>query len=142
MGLLHTTSVLIRSCHLFDLGPENCVLTSPEEQDRNDFGQPLNSSETSRLQKVKSGMESADWNVSMVHIHFQQLLWVYCLGHARVEGNEWREMTEQTHWRAKQPPQVACVSADLKCRGARDTTCRHKTKDITPIDRLGERGVE
>ena len=98
MGLLHTTRVLTRS---FDLGPENCVLTSPEEQDRNDFGQPLTSSETSRLQKVKSGMESPDWNASMVHIHFQQLLWVYCLGHAKVEGNEWRETTEQTHWKGR-----------------------------------------
>ena len=45
---------------------------------------------------------------------------------------EWREMTEQTDWRVKQPSQVACVSEDLKCWGAWDTTCWHKAKDITP----------
>jgi len=43
---------------------------------------------TSLLQKVKSGMESPDWNVSMVDIHLQKLLWVYCPGHAGVKGND------------------------------------------------------
>ena len=32
----------------------------------------------SLLQKVKSGMGSLDWNVSVVDIHLQKLLWVYC----------------------------------------------------------------
>ena len=27
---------------------------------------------------------------------------------------EWREMTEQTDWRAKQPSQMSCISEDLK----------------------------
>jgi len=45
---------------------------------------------------------------------------------------EWREMTEQTDWREKQPSQVACFSEDLKWWGAWDTTCGHKAKDITP----------
>ena len=36
------------------------------------------------LLKVKSGMGSPDWNVSMVDIHLQKLLWVYCPGHAGV----------------------------------------------------------
>ena len=45
---------------------------------------------------------------------------------------EWREMTEQTDWRAKQPPQVACFLEDLKCWGAWDTTCVYKAKDIKP----------
>ena len=31
---------------------------------------------TSLLQKVKSGMGSSDWNVSMVDIHLRKLLWV------------------------------------------------------------------
>ena len=39
------------------------------------------------LQKVKSGMGSPDWNVSMVDIHLRKLLWVYCPGHAGVKGN-------------------------------------------------------
>ena len=40
------------------------------------------------LQKVKSGMGSPDWNVSMVDIHLQKLLWVYCPGHTGVKGND------------------------------------------------------
>ena len=40
------------------------------------------------LQKVKSGMGSPDWNVSMVDIHLSKLLWVYCPGHAGVKGND------------------------------------------------------
>ena len=48
---------------------------------------------------------------------------------------EWREMAEQIDWRAKQSSQVAYFSEDLKCREAWDTTCGHKSKDITlPID--------
>jgi len=42
----------------------------------------------SLLQKVKSGMGSPDWNVSMVDIHLRKLLWVYCPGHARMAGND------------------------------------------------------
>ena len=34
---------------------------------------------------------------------------------------------------------MACVSEDLKCLGAGDTTCGRKAKDI---DRLEERGAE
>ena len=45
---------------------------------------------------------------------------------------EWTEVTEQIDWRAKQSSQVACFLEDLKCWGAWDTTCGHKTKDITP----------
>ena len=45
---------------------------------------------------------------------------------------EWKEMTEQIHCRVNQPSQVACVSEDLKCWGAWDTTCGHKAKGITP----------
>ena len=39
-------------------------------------------------QKVESGMESLDWNVSVVDTHLQKFLWVYCPGHAGVKGNE------------------------------------------------------
>ena len=45
---------------------------------------------------------------------------------------EWRDMTEQIDWRAKQPLRVACFSEDLKCWEIWDTTCGHKAKDITP----------
>ena len=33
-------------------------------------------------------MGSPDWNVSMVDIHLQKLLWVYCPEHAGVKGND------------------------------------------------------
>ena len=42
----------------------------------------------SLLQKVKSGMGSADWNVSMVDTHLRNYLWVYRPGHAGVKGND------------------------------------------------------
>ena len=41
----------------------------------------------SLLQKVKSGMGSPDWNMSMVNVHLWKLLWVYCPGHAGMKGN-------------------------------------------------------
>ena len=71
-------------------------------------------------------MGSPDWNVSMADIHFRKLC-----GCAALDMPEWREMTEQIDWQAKQPSQAACFSEDLKCWGAWDTTCRLKAKDIT-----------
>ena len=44
----------------------------------------------------------------------------------------WRKMTKQAERQAKQPSQMACISGDLKCWGAWDTTCKHKAKDIAP----------
>ena len=44
---------------------------------------------------------------------------------------KWWKMTEQTDWRAKQPPQVVFVPEDLEFWGAWDTTCAHKTI-VTP----------
>ena len=45
----------------------------------------------SLLQKVKSGMESPGWHVSMFDIHLRRILWVYCPGHAGVKGNDWAD---------------------------------------------------
>ena len=42
----------------------------------------------SLLQKMKSGMGSPDWNVSMVHTYLRKLLWAYSPGHAGVKGND------------------------------------------------------
>ena len=75
---------------------------------------------------------SEKWNGNGMHMCQRstptlELLRVYGL-----DMPEWREMTEQIDWRAKQPPQVACVSKDLNCWGAWDNTCGHKAKDITP----------
>ena len=41
-----------------------------------------------------------------------------------------RSITQRPRW-VKHPSQVACISEDLKCWGAWNTTCRHKAKDIT-----------
>ena len=61
---------------------------------------------------------------------------LYCPGHAGVKGNGRADRLAG----AKQPPEVACFSKDLKCWEAWDTTCGHKVKDITPsIAWLGER---
>ena len=73
-------------------------------------------------------MGSPGWNVSMVKI---------CLllcGCPALDMPEWREMTKQTVWQAKQPLQVACISEDIMCWGAWDTTCGHKAKDSTPLN--------
>ena len=48
----------------------------------------LTDSMSLRLQKVKSGMESPVWNVSMVDIHLRKIVWVYCPAHAGVTGND------------------------------------------------------
>ena len=44
---------------------------------------------------------------------------------------QWRKMTEQIDWQAKQPSQVACFFENPTCWGAWDTTCEYKAKDIT-----------
>ena len=36
----------------------------------------------------KSEMGSPDWNMSMVNIHLQRFLWMYCPGHAELKGND------------------------------------------------------
>ena len=79
------------------------------------------------LQKVKSGMGSPDWMCRWSTLTFENP----CGCTAR-DMPGWRGMTEQVDWRAKQPSQVACLSEDLKCWGAWDTTCGHKAKDTTP----------
>ena len=72
-------------------------------------------------------MGSPDWNVSMVDIHLRKLQWVHYPGHARVKGNDWADRLA-----GKEPSQMAWFSEDLKWWGAWNTTCGHKTKDITP----------
>jgi len=39
------------------------------------------------LQKVKSGMGSSDWDVSMVDIHLRKLMWMNYPGHAGGKGH-------------------------------------------------------
>ena len=42
----------------------------------------------SLLQKVESGMGCPDRHTAMHNLQLQGLLWIYCPGHARVNGNE------------------------------------------------------
>ena len=60
--------------------------------------------------KVKNGMGSPDWPVSMYDIHLRRILWVYCPEHAGVKENGIADGLA-----GKEPLQVACVSEDLKC---------------------------
>ena len=91
----------------------------------------------SLLQKVKSGMGSPDWNVSMVDIHLRKLLWVYCPGHAGVKGND----------RADRLAGKATITNGLFLgRSEVLLSLRHylraQSQGHYTIDRLEERGVE
>ena len=43
---------------------------------------------------MHSGMGSPDWNESVVDIHLQKFLWVYCPGHAGVKENHQADRLE------------------------------------------------
>ena len=91
----------------------------------------------SSLQKVKSGMGSPDWNESMVDIHLQKLLWVYCSGHAGMKGND----------RAHRLAGKATLTSDLllgRSGVLRSSThyVRAQSKGHHTIGRLEEKGVE
>ena len=73
------------------------------------------------LQKVKSGMGSPDWNVSMVDIHLQKLLWVYCPEHAGVKGNDQAD---------RLAGKATLTSGLLLGRSEVLRSCGHKAKDI------------
>ena len=72
-------------------------------------------------------MGSPDWNVSMVTIHLQNILWVYCPGHAGVKGNGWADTLEGNG------TLTSSLLLGAKCWGAWDTTWGHKAKDTTPF---------
>ena len=93
----------------------------------------------SLLQKVKSGIESADWNVSMVDIHLRKLQWVFCPvpGHAGVKEND----------RADTLVGKATLTSGLLLRRSETLrSLRHyqraQSEGHHAIDRLAERGVE
>ena len=91
----------------------------------------------SLLQKVKSGMESPDWNVLMVDIHLRKLLWVYCPGHAGVKRND----------RADRLAGKAHLTSGLLLRKSEVLrSLRHylwaQSQGHYTTDRLEERGVE
>ena len=66
----------------------------------------------SMLQKVMSGMGSPNGNVSMVDIHLEKLLWVYCPGHAGVKGNN---RADRLAGKAPFTSSLFRFSEDMKC---------------------------
>ena len=91
----------------------------------------------SLLQKVKSGMLSQDWNVSVVDIHLRKLLWVYYPGHSGVKGND---RTDRLAGKA------TLISGLLLRRSEVLRSLRHylraQRQGHHTIDLLEERGVE
>ena len=94
----------------------------------------LTDSMSLRLKKVKCGMESPVWNVSVVDIHLRKLLWVYCPGHAEVTGND------------RQVGKTTIASGLHLGRSEVLRSLRHymraQNQGHHTIDRLEERGVE
>ena len=87
----------------------------------------------SLLQKVKSGMGSPEWNVSLVDIRLRRLQWLCCLGHAGVLGND------RAHGLAGKASGLLLGT----CWGAWDTHyLRVQSQGHHTIDRLEERSVE
>ena len=81
----------------------------------------------SLLQKVKRGIGSPHWNVSMTDSHLRKL-WVHCPGYAGVKGNDRADRLAGT---------AALKSGLLLGRSEVLRSLRHylrgyKTKDITP----------
>ena len=85
--------------------------------------------------KIKSGMGSPDWNVSMVNIHLRKLLWVYFTGHAVVKVSK-----------DKLAGKATLISTLLLGRCEVLGNLRHylrvQSRGHNTIDRLEERGVE
>jgi len=61
--------------------------------------------------KVKSEMESPEWHASVFDMHLRKLLWMYCLGHDGVKGNDRSTGAQNNHHKKW----LDYVSAGLKC---------------------------
>ena len=81
---------------------------------------------------IRTDSMKVEWEVQTGMCQWSTSTFENSCGCTALDIPEWREMTDQTDWRAKQPSQVVCFSEDLQCWGARDTTCGYKAKDITP----------
>ena len=88
----------------------------------------------SLLHKVKSGMGSPDWSMSVDDIHLRKLLWVYCPGHAGVKGNHRAD-------RLAGKATLTRLGRSEVLRSLRHYL-RAQSQGHHTIDRLEERGVE
>ena len=77
--------------------------------------------------QMKSGMGSPDWDVSMVDIHLQNLLWVYCPGHTETK---WNGRTDRLAGKATISSGFRLGRSEM-LRSLRHY-CGHKSKAITP----------
>ena len=87
------------------------------------------------LQKIDSGYGSPEWHKHMDSINSEQILWIYCPGHAGVQGNE------RADWlagRAKVTDGLKLGRSDVirNLRRHLQENYRHHT-----VDRLKERGI-
>ena len=75
--------------------------------------------------EVEAVTHALDRNVPIVSIHLPKLLWVYCLGHAGLKGND----------RVDGMAGKATLTSGLllgRSETLRSTTCGHKATGITP----------
>ena len=89
------------------------------------------------LQKVKSGIGSPDWNVSMVDIHLRKLLWVCCPGPAGVKGNDGADRLG-----GKASLTGGLLLGRSEVLRSLEHYLRAQSQGYHIIDRLEERGVE
>ena len=82
-------------------------------------------------------MGCPDWHTAMHSLWLQRLLWIYCLGHAGVSGNEWADRLAST---ANITSGLQLSRAEV-LRGLRNFLNTDKPEHHS-FDRLKERGVE
>ena len=93
-----------------------------------------------RNHKAYKGGAKLYWNVSMVDIHLRKLgLWVYCLGHAGVKGND--RADTRLAGKATLTPSGLLLGRSEVLRSLKHYLGAQSQGHHT-IDRLEERGVE
>ena len=84
-----------------------------------------------KLKEVKSGMGSPDWNVSVVDIHLQKLMWVYRPGHAGANRNDWADLYTGTSDGQSNPHKWLASQKIWSVEKLETLPVEHKAKDIT-----------
>ena len=71
------------------------------------------------LAKLKKYVKKkAEWVCRLVMCQYSMPIFENLCRCPALDMPEWKEVTKQTYWQAKQPSQLAWVSKDLKCWGA------------------------
>ena len=77
-------------------------------------------------------MGSPDWNVSVVDIHLQKLMWVCCPGHTRAKRNDWADLYTGTSGGQSNPHKWLASQKIWNIEKLETLPVEHKAKDITP----------